>query len=387
MTTTTGTSLIATASCLPAKDLPGAVLSNREWAELTRVAQERRTGPGAADCDASFPEQRIGVLARRVLDKRLGASDLAIAAARRCVANAEIDVDTIDVVLVTTVTPEMAVPAVACRVQADLGLRDDVAAYDLHLGCNGFMGALDVASSLLASRSRGRCALVVAAETMTRVVDAADRQTGPIFGDGAGAVLLRRTRNSALAPVRTFTLGAHGDHIRIAPETDAVPVQRFVCSDGKVSIETDTQSRHRVFMNGRRVYRDMSKLLPSLVSSHVASLGLALEDIDRFAFHQANRRMIEGIVRSPDLSIPEERLLWNIEDIGNTGSASIPILLDQCAQRGSLETGQRVLLVGFGTGYSLGMTLVNWIGDPSNDSESSGRLAAVGRDRQSLGSR
>lgn len=350
--------ILGTGGVLPGRDVPGAVLSNARLTELmeeARIRLQRRGLPAAfPPSSPDFPERRIGIRQRRVLDEASSVRDMAILAGKRALEHAEVDPKRVHAVVVSTVTRDRVVPAIATSVQAALGIPLRAAAFDVSLGCTGFVAALDVAAGLLAGGGADAVALVIGAEAMIRAVDACDRSTCAVFGDGAGAVVVERTGSGTGSPVSWTTRGEGGARITIEPATE--PVMRVRCRNGRLCIDEDHAFRHRVTMDGNRVYRDMVRLVPECVAGHLEERGATTGDIDRFVFHQANARMLQAIARDPRLRIPAHKLPTNIAEIGNTSSASIPLLLAELARAGALRSSQRLLLIGFGTGYSLAIT-------------------------------
>ncbi|MEM7201731.1 MAG: ketoacyl-ACP synthase III [Planctomycetota bacterium] len=347
-------------SVLPGCDVPGAVLTNARLADLVDEvrADLRRRGiddPRPA-CAAEFPAERIGIEQRRVLDATSSVRDLAVTAAQRAVDAAGVDGARIRCVLVTTATPDQLVPALATTVHEELGLATDATAVDVTMGCSGFVAALDLADRFLATCPRGSLALVLAAEAMTRVMDAGDRNTCVVFGDGAGAALVEPDPARGRA-VTMRTWGSCGPRIVIgAPApSDELPAYRFVARAGRVEVRSDRSCQKRVVMDGRAVFRDMVRLVPETLAT---VLGDRLNDMDAFALHQANARLLESVADAPALQLDPERFLLNIATVGNTSSASIPILLAQARAAGRLAPGSRVALCGFGSGYSIGVAEV-----------------------------
>ena len=368
-----GVSIRGLGHVLPGRDAPGAVLSNER---LTELMHSVRRAAGDAELPVSepdFPERRIGIRNRCVLDADLSSRDLAVLAAKRCLQNARIDPDQLRAVIVTTVTPDQVVPCIASTVQSELGLPDAITALDVSLGCNGFMGGLSIAARQLQDAPLGDAVLLVAAETMTRVLDAGDRTTCTIFGDGAGAALLERVRHGGLGPVEGYTNGAEGPRIQIASSRRRGPMYRMTSRYGDLGVIPDETSCQAVVMDGRRVFKDMTRILPDRLLDYAERHALDLDDVELFAFHQANRRMIEAVARDPRLAISPERLLFNIEEVGNTTSASIPILLSEAVASGRLSAGQRVLCVGFGAGYSIGIAAMDWDWTPDHQRTCVGR--------------
>ncbi len=365
LTTLADIVLCGTSRAVPGEDIAGGAMSNLELSELMATLQARLAeGAEPRHIELSspdFPEERVGILSRQVLDCNLNARDMAVAAGRRILAG-RTDLDQIRILIVSTVTTDRTVPSMASTLQHELGLSRHLQALDLCVGCSGFLVALETAGRLLASYPPGTKALVVGTDAMTRVIDASDRGTCTIFGDGAGAVLLGRAAPGEgdvswrVRSAETFTMGSRGEAIEIRPcPEDPGPIWRFTFRDGKPDLFLDELNRSRVLMQGRAVYKEMINLVPERVVAHLEGQGLTPADVDHWLFHQANLRMIEGIARK--LRLPAGAMRCNIARYGNTTSGSVPILLDQELEAGHL-TGRRILMVGFGTGYSLGISLL-----------------------------
>ncbi len=360
--------VLATGAALPGRDVPGAVLTNERLAELHRQAAERLRESGiereVPPCSASFPEERVGVQERRILDADADVAQLASVAAENALQRAGTTrarrANDLRVVVVATVSALEPAPAVATVVAGRVGASSSTLAFDLGVGCSGFTAALECVRSLLARHPAGTLGLVVGAEAMSRVLDATDRTTAPIFGDGAGALLVERTDAEAgLCAVETTTLPECGERIRIASlPAERGPMLRLSAVRGEPVLRVDERSRLAVAMEGRRVFRDMTRTLPPLVRELLERQSIELAAVDRVVFHQANERLISAVAASLDLS--PERRPSNIARYGNTTSASIPLLLSEAEDERALHSGQRLLLVGFGTGYCVGITTLTW---------------------------
>ena len=359
--------LLRAAHVLPGDDLPGVALSNQDLSALMeRLRDALAQGPTPRVIEISspdFPEERVGIRSRRVLDGSLSTRDMALAAGRKVLAGG-VDPSRIRALLVSSVTPDKVVPSLASTLQHELGLSPHLQALDLSVGCSGFVVALETGARLLSTHPPGSLALVVGADAMTRVLDASDRSTCTIFGDGAGAVLLAHQDEEEAPPreawrfrsAETFTMGAKGGAIEIRNHPELPdPVWRFTARDGRPDLVLDDVSRHCVLMQGRAVFKDMVNLVPERVLAHLGDQGLVPGDIDAWLFHQANLRMLEAIARRLDLR--PETLRCNIERLGNTTSGSVPILLSEEWEAGRLP-GKRILLAGFGTGYSMGLVVL-----------------------------
>ena len=299
---------------------PDRIVTNRDLAARVDTSDEWIT-------------TRTGIRERRHCDEQQNI-DLAAEAARRAMADAGINPLDIGAVVVATFTPDMICPPMACHLQKLLGLRTELIAFDVNAACTGFLFALDAAYGLLCG-GRGKYALVVGSEYISRIIDWENRSTCVLFGDGAGAVVV------ALDETRPY-----------------------VCVTG---VETDTdilrvggQAAERVCveMNGNAVFRFAVSAVPRCIGDVLQKAGLTLRDIDWFVMHQANRRIIDHVAKS--VGIPPEKLYCNIDRYGNTSAASIPIALDELRAAGPIRPGQRVLLVGFGGGLTWGGSILSF---------------------------
>jgi 3-oxoacyl-[acyl-carrier-protein] synthase-3 len=361
--------VLGTGAALPGIQVPGARLDNATHAALSREAVARMATAGAPDAwqasDERFASQRIGVDERRLLDERLDVGDLARAAVRDglerlgCRAGSAL-ARRVGLLVVASVSGARVVPAAAARAVEELGGNQRVLAFDLVLGCNGFLAGLDLARGWLESADPGAVAVVVGSEAMSRVLHAADRSTSPVFGDGAGALFLERQRTGVAADrTDSWTLPKGGPRIRIEPfAPERGPVLRMGCADGEPVLREDRHSRSCVVMDGRRVFKDMVRRLPEAIGDALERRQLELADLDLVLFHQANLRLLQAV--AGDLGLEAARCPTNISRLGNTTAASIPLLLHELSCQGRLRADMRLALVGFGTGYSLSITTQNW---------------------------
>ncbi|MEU7201153.1 beta-ketoacyl-ACP synthase III [Streptomyces sp. NPDC045470] len=283
------------------------------------------------DTTEEWITRRTGIRSRRVAGPGLSTADLATEAGARALKSAG-DQEVQAVVLATT-TPDRTCPATAPEVAARLGL-SGVAAFDVAAVCTGFLYALASATGLIAAGHADRV-LVVAAERFTTLLDPADRTTVPIFGDGAGAVVLRRGTAAEPGAVGRVVLGSDGEQ------------QDLICV-------TDGYFR----MQGRAVFRQAVERMAEAARAAARSAGWRTDDVDRLVAHQANARLSAAV--ASELEIPAERQAQNIQDVGNTAAASIPVLLGQATAEGTLTPGDRVLITAFGGGLTWGATTVVW---------------------------
>ncbi len=307
--------------------VPASVVTNADLAHL--------------GCDPQWIVERSGIHQRRHATPDIATSDLATAAAREAIAMAGIDPAAIDLLVLGTFTPDMCIPSTACIVQEALGL--DAPAMDVTAACAGFAYALVTAAQFLAAGT-SHLVLVVGADTNSRVVDPADIKTWPLFGDGAGAVLLEATGG----PDRGLLASALGSDGRGAGLL-ACPMSG---SRQPITAEGATRREQFMQMDGRAVFKWAIRLVEENVRQVVERAGLPLEAIDLFVLHQANARIIEGARAA--LGIPAEKMAINLDRYGNTSSGSIPLALDEAWRAGRVGPGSTVVVCGFGGGLAWG---------------------------------
>jgi len=284
---------------------------------------------------------RTGIRQRHVAAEGEKTSDLARQAAERALASAGIDADAVDLVVVATTTPDDTFPATATQVQAKLGMTRGCA-FDVQAVCSGFVFALAVADNFIRC-GQASTVLVIGAETYSRIVDWDDRGTCVLFGDGAGALVLRETDDGGERGILSTHLHSDGRHRDIL----------FV--DGGPSA---TQTVGHLRMSGKEVFRHaVSKLTDVALEAMVAN-DLSLADIDWLVPHQANVRILDGVARK--LSMPPERVVTTVDRHANTSAASIPLALDVAVGDGRIRPGHLVLMEAIGGGLSWGAALVRW---------------------------
>lgn len=290
---------------------------------------------------------RTGIAERHIAGKGVNTSDLAVKAARKALKNAGRDVSDVDLIIVTTASPDQLWPSTACLVQAKLGAVN-ASAFDLQAACAGFVYALTVGSQFVETR-RAKCVLVIGAETMSRLVDWTDRTTCVLFGDAAGAVVLERVE-FGYGFMASFT-GADGTGAHMLE----VPAGG---SANPASAETVANNQHYIKMKGNEVYKFAARVSIDAATKALKQAGLRREDIDFFIPHQANARITEAAAKR--LKIPPEKVVSNINKYGNTSTASIPLAMDELWQSGRLKYGSILLTVGFGAGLTWGANVIRW---------------------------
>jgi 3-oxoacyl-[acyl-carrier-protein] synthase-3 len=291
--------------------------------------------------------ERTGIAQRHVATEKESTATMSINAARRAIENANVSPQDIDLVIVATVTPEYLLPATACLVQSAIGA-ERAGAFDLEAGCSGFVYGLAVAAGMIRSGMHDTI-LVVGAETLSRFVDWKDRTTCILFGDGAGAAILRASEEPG--GVRASVLGSDGSggELLIVPGGGA---------RHPAGPDTVLSKMHYVRMNGREVYRFATRVMAEAAKTVTERAGWSLDQIDLFIPHQANARIIESAAKS--LKLAPDKVFVNLQDYGNTSAASIPIALCEAIDAGKVNPGNHVVLVGFGAGLTWAACAIEW---------------------------
>ena len=314
--------IIGTGSYLPEKKL-----SNRDLESLVDTSDE-------------WIYSRTGIRYRHIAAENETTSDLALKASRRAIENAKIDAAQIDLIIVATSTPDMIFPSTACLLQAKLGIKRG-AAFDVQAVCTGFIYALATADSFIRS-GQHRCALVIGAEIFSRILDWKDRGTCVLFGDGAGAVVLRASDTPGIL---SSHLHADGSYANI------------LCTPGSVQNGV-VSGQPFLKMEGNSVFKLAVNVLDEVGREALAANDLSIDQIDWFIAHQANIRIIHATAKK--LGLPLDRVVVTVEHHGNTSAASIPLALDVAASDGRIKRGQHVLLEGVGGGFTWGSVLLKW---------------------------
>jgi len=281
---------------------------------------------------------RTGIRQRHIAEPSQAASDLGVEASRAALAAARIGAQEIDLIIVATATPDYIFPSTACIMQAKLGIKG-CAAFDIQAVCSGFVYALAIADKLIRS-GQHRCALIVGTEVYSRILDWKDRGTAVLFGDGAGAVVLRA---DAKPGIMASVLHADGSYV------DILSVPGNVCG-GKIVGSPFLQ------MDGQAVFKFAVKVLDEVARETLALCGLTPVDIDWLIPHQANVRILEATARK--LGVDLSKLVVTVDLHGNTSAASVPLALDVAIRDGRIKPGHKVMLQGVGGGFTWGALLV-----------------------------
>jgi 3-oxoacyl-[acyl-carrier-protein] synthase-3 len=316
------------------KYVPERVLTNDELTQMVETSDE-------------WIRSRTGISERHIAREDETTASMAIEATHEAMEMAGINPSEIDAIIVATCTPDYVFPSTACLVQDAIGATH-AAAFDLSAGCSGFVYGLNVAADLIASGTH-QTALVIGAETLSRIVDWEDRTTCVLFGDGAGAVILRG--NGADGGILSSVLGSDGsggDLLRLPGGGSQHPASHHTVSEGM----------HFLKMKGREVFRFAVRVMPAATRQVLEKAGATLEDVRLIIPHQANRRITSASIKA--LGLPEDRIYSNVERYGNTSAASIPIALCEAVEEGRMQRDDLVVLVGFGAGLTWAASAVRW---------------------------
>ncbi|MGZ3146197.1 beta-ketoacyl-ACP synthase III [Lentzea chajnantorensis] len=299
------------------------------------------------DTSDAWIRSRTGIRERRVIEPGTSTSDLAVEAGARALKSA--GGANADLVVVATTTPDHPCPSTAPEVASRLGMAG-VPAFDLNAVCAGFVYSLATAAGHIAAGTAERV-LVIGADTFTTVLDPHDRTTAAIFGDGAGAVVLRAGTADEPGALGPFDLGSDGTNADLLIVPAGGSRQR---GSGRPPDPEDVYFR----MDGPPVFRNAVTRMSESATKVLAHAGWRIEDVDRFACHQANARILSAVARN--LEVPEDRVVRNVDRVGNTVAASIPLVLADAAAAGDVVPGHRVLITSFGAGLSWGSTVITW---------------------------
>lgn len=306
------------------------------------------------DWDLDRLMERVGVGQRRIAAPNVTALDLGEQACRR-LFEAEADSDVFEALVFCTQTPDYPLPSNACCLQGRLGLGESVLAFDLAMGCSGFVNGLTLADALIRAGTAQKV-LLVTADTLSRKVHPGDRSTRPLFGDGAAATLLRASEGEAgILGTLSCTAGRFGDRIVVPAGGSRLPLSSETAAE-TVDARGNVRTSEHVFMDGMAVLGLVSGKVPVQIRALLARHGLATEDIDLFVFHQASKIALDSLERL--LKIPADRHYRNLERVGNTVSASIPIALSQAIEEGKARPGDLILVSGFGVGLAWASALI-----------------------------
>jgi 3-oxoacyl-[acyl-carrier-protein] synthase III len=299
------------------------------------------------DTSDEWIRERTGIRERRLAPPEIGAADMGAEASRIAMERAGIQPGELDVIVVSTATPDRLLPSTACDMQALLGATN-AAAYDIAAACSGFIYALSIAEGHLLS-GRAEVALVVSTEKMSAIVDWGDRSTAVLFGDGAGAAIVKRAENRR-GLLSTFL------------RSDGTLAELLWRPAGGARVPMDVavldERNHLVKMAGREVFKAAVRSMAEAADQALLRAGLTGEDIDLMIPHQANMRIIEATAKYAN--VPMDKVFVNVDRYGNMSSATIPVALDEAVEQDRLRPGDYVLMVAFGAGFTWASCVIQW---------------------------
>jgi 3-oxoacyl-[acyl-carrier-protein] synthase-3 len=316
--------------------VPPRILDNKELEKLVATSNE-------------WILERTGIRERHLVDPGIAASDLAVEAARDLAKRHNVDLNTVEAIIVGTVTPDMMYPSTACLVQKKLAI-PQAWGFDISAGCSGFVFSLTAGAKLVESGAHKKV-LVIGADVNSSMIDYSDRATCVIFGDGAGAVLLEPAEEGEDAGLVDFVHqieGFGGDYLYMPGGGSLHPSTH----------ETVNEKMHYVHQDGQQVFKYAVKKMAEMTERVLAKNGLTGSDVDCFISHQANKRIITAT--ADRLKMPREKVIINIEDFGNTTAGTIPLAMKTAVDDGRLVKGNTVLIASVGAGFTSGASIIKW---------------------------
>jgi len=315
--------------------VPPRVLTNQDLEKMVDTSDE-------------WIYSRVGIRERHLVDKGMATSDMAVEAAKKCLAGRGIGADQIEVIIVATVTPDMFFPATACLVQDRLGAKG-AWGFDLSAACSGFIYALQVGAKLVESGAHSKV-MVIGADTMSSIIDYTDRSTCVLFGDGAGAVLIEPAEEGEVGMI---------DFIHEIDGSGAFALN--MPGGGSLhpsTAETIAQKMHYVHQDGQTVYKFAVRKMVEASETVLGRNGVTVNELACFIPHQANKRII--LSSAERLNLPMERVIINIDRFGNTTAGTIPLAMQTAHEDGKLKKGDLVLATSVGAGFTVGSCLLRW---------------------------
>ncbi|MEI8121627.1 MAG: ketoacyl-ACP synthase III [bacterium] len=309
------------------------------------------------DWDMTRLSAKTGIRQRHVAAAGETALDLAGEACQKLLARGLVDPACIDYLIVCSQSPDYFLPSGACLLQNRLKLKKSIGAFDFNLGCSGYIYGLQLATALIESGHAG-CVLLVTADTYTRFIHPRDRMLRILFGDGASATLVGASAGpGAITAFVVGTDGAGANNLMVPAGGLRLPHSEETARE-TTDVYGGTRSKNHLFMDGGAIFTFAIRTVPPLLSQILEKAGVSKEQIDWFVLHQANEYMLDELVKRA--SLPADKVLRRYADVGNTVSSSIPMALEPALEEGRILPGHKLLLAGFGVGYSWGGCLLTW---------------------------
>jgi 3-oxoacyl-[acyl-carrier-protein] synthase-3 len=315
--------------------LPEKIMTNKDLEKIVNTSDQ-------------WIKQRTGISERRIANDKEATSDLAVKASKLALEMANLKPEEIDLIIVGTSTPDYSIPAVGPIVQHKLGCRD-IFAFDVNSVCTSFTGAFFVAYSILQSGFYNNC-LVIGADTYSRILNWEDRGSCILFGDGSGAMVIKKDNTKKGILSYSFKADGKGANYIMIP----VGGSRNPLRDIKNYKNNDLLFQ----MDGKKVYEFTISCIPDMAENLIKDAGLVPDNLDWIVLHQANLRIIDAVAKK--LGLSKDKFIINIDRYGNTSSASIPIAIDEAVRDGKIKDGNKIMMIGFGGGLSWGGVIFEW---------------------------
>lgn len=301
------------------------------------------------DTSDEWIKTRTGISERRIADEKEACSDLAVNASKKALKQAGIKAKDIDLILVATATPDMLFPSTACMVQLGIGAKNAFA-YDLSAACSGFIYGLSAAEQYIKS-GRYKTILLIGSEIFSRITNWNDRSTCVLFGDGAGAVVIRAKmikKKEGILSTHLHSDGHYHDLLFVPGGGSRIPISEKMIHEKK----------HLIKMKGNETFKIAVRFMVNAAKEAIDHNGYTIEDINLIIPHQANKRIIDAVAKK--LSLPEEKVFVNLMKYGNTSAASIPLALDEAVREKRIKKDDIILMTAFGAGFTWGSALIKW---------------------------
>lgn len=315
-----------------------------------------------ADIEREHPEWSIekiaaktGINNRHIAREDEFASDMAVSAASIFFNETDVDKEEIDYLILCTQSPDYFLPTTACIIHERLGLNKAIGSIDVNQGCSGFIYSIGLAKGLIVS-GQAKKVLIITSETYSKFINKSDKSNKTLFGDAAAVTLVSNECTGFKAQIEDFVYGTDGSGFESLIVRNGGARFRFESGEDIVEDGNFQKNNDNLYMDGRAVFQFTNSVVPELVNSSLTKNSLSLDEIDKFVFHQANKFMLDKI--RGKLKIPQEKFIFNSENVGNTVSSTIPISLRNLFDRDKFEKGQKLMIAGFGVGLSYGATVL-----------------------------
>lgn len=323
--------------------LPKDILSNADCAKEYERFSEKKIA------------NKVGIEQRHIAAENQFVSDMAVAAAEKLFAETDCNKEDVDFLILCTQSPDYKLPTTACLVQEKLNLRKEIGAFDMNLGCSGFVYSLGIAGGLIHA-GMAKKVLLIMSETYSKLIHPKDYSVRTIFGDGAAAILVQESKEEKIGEFIFGTDGSGAERLIVPAGGSRIPIS----AETKKLMEDESgiRTKENLYMDGSNVFIFSVEIMEKMYHQLLEKYKITLDDIDLIVPHQANKYILEYARKK--LEIPSEKMYENLKHVGNTVSASIPIALKMAEKEGRLQKGDRVMLLGFGVGYSWAGTVITY---------------------------